>query len=514
MIAPNTNIRLLKLPFEIDKRNQLTFTNLAAQTAYFEGLTALEYDNTTYQRQNNIIRFEAPIDDIREYNYVMYKNESYTNKWFYAYITHMEYKNDHTTDITIETDVWQTWQFDIVYKKMFVEREHVNDDTIGLHTIPEGLELGEYICDGITYDNTLDSFKYIVRVTEWTNGTKVYATNYGGVMAAGGAYICDTASEVVSAINSYASQGKEDAVISVYMCPSYLISNTSGSAQYSGQTSPNTYSKQISKPSTLDTYTPKNKKLLTFPFCYLNVSNNNGSNNTYMYELFNDTACNFQVKGVPVIGTSTKIIPYKYKTSSAEYNEEEGLMGGKFPTLSWSSDEYINWLTQNSVNIGLGIASNVITMAGGVGLMASGASGLAGAGSVVSGAMGIANTMGEVYKHSLTPNSARGNINGGDINVSSSKNGFYFYKISIKREYAKIIDNFFNMYGYKVNDVKIPNITGRTYWNYVKTIDCNIEGEIPQEDMQEIKDIFNNGVTFWHDASKFLDYSQNNTIVV
>ena len=73
MITPNTNIRLLKVPFEIARKNQLTFASLTAQTNYFLSLPHLEYDNTTYQRQNNVIRFEAPIDDIRTYNYVMYK---------------------------------------------------------------------------------------------------------------------------------------------------------------------------------------------------------------------------------------------------------------------------------------------------------------------------------------------------------------------------------------------------------------------------------------------------------
>ena len=85
--------------------------------------------------------------------------------------------------------------------------------------------------------------------------------------------------------------------------------------------------------------------------------------------------------------------------------------------------------------------------------------------------------------------------------------------MTIKQEYARIIDNFFSAYGYRVNSYKLPNLTGRTYWNYIKTIGCNITADIPQEDLQEIKDMFDNGITLWHDTSKFLDYSQNNTIV-
>ena len=129
------------------------------------------------------------------------------------------------------------------------------------------------------------------------------------------------------------------------------------------------------------------------------------------------------------------------------------------------------------------------------------------------GSIGIKNTMAEIYKHSLSPFTAKGNTNGGDINTCSGRNGFSFYNMSIKQEYAKIIDNFFSTYGYKINDVKIPNITGRQNWNYVKTIDANILGDIPQEDLQTLKDILNSGVTFWHNPSTFLDYSQNNPII-
>ena len=87
------------------------------------------------------------------------------------------------------------------------------------------------------------------------------------------------------------------------------------------------------------------------------------------------------------------------------------------------------------------------------------------------------------------------------------------YSLSIKPEYASIIDNWFDMYGYKVNEVKIPNITGRRNWNFVKTVGCYIDGDIPQSDMQEIKSMFDKGVTFWHNPSTFMDYSQTNDIV-
>lgn len=91
VIAPNSDLVLLKVPLEIDEANQLTFANATAQYNYFNGLTGkLAVDNYTYQRKDGTIRFGANFDDIIGYNYVMYRNTSYSSKWFYAFIENME----------------------------------------------------------------------------------------------------------------------------------------------------------------------------------------------------------------------------------------------------------------------------------------------------------------------------------------------------------------------------------------------------------------------------------------
>ena len=130
-LTPDTEIRLLKLPLSIDNKNQLTFTNLQAQTEYFMGIEDyIEIDNCAYQRKDNIMRFPAHIDAIIEYDYCMYKNKNYGDKWFYAFIVGMQYENDGMTNIQIQTDVFQTWQFNITWKQSFIEREmlSVTDD--------------------------------------------------------------------------------------------------------------------------------------------------------------------------------------------------------------------------------------------------------------------------------------------------------------------------------------------------------------------------------------------------
>jgi hypothetical protein len=44
----------------------------------------------------------------------------------------------------------------------------------------------------------------------------------------------------------------------------------------------------------------------------------------------------------------------------------------------------------------------------------------------------------------------------------------------------------------------------------VKTVDCNITGPIPAQDMVELKGIYNKGVTIWHSAANVADYSLDN----
>ena len=61
---------------------------------------------------------------------VLLCQRNYGEKYFYAYIIGMRYINDGMTEIAIQTDAFQTWQFDITFKQSFVEREmlSVSDD--------------------------------------------------------------------------------------------------------------------------------------------------------------------------------------------------------------------------------------------------------------------------------------------------------------------------------------------------------------------------------------------------
>ena len=558
VITPNTDLYLVQVPLEIDDNNQLTFANANAQFTYFSSLPRINGDGRfTYQRKDGVVRFDALIDDILEYNYVMYRNTSYSDKWFYAYITKMEYVNDRMTAITIKTDVWQTWQFDLTYKPVLIDREHQNTDVAGDNLLPESLELGEYVTNGnVENFGDASSFCIIAEVAQVENTGESATLSYrwaddsesrpvNPILNDSGRgtvpLVLDTftppqvptSRTIQNLVSIYDLAGLGDAIINVYMLPSTLIGTTHEIwlTATSGQTTKSSVfavpdaklgvyemtTKTITRPTTVDGFTPKNKKVLTAPYCYFNISNNGGSSNPYHYEDFGSTI-EFKIEGTFGVSGSVKAIPLDYKNISASENAlDYSVSGAKFPVCSWKSDSYTNWLTQNAVNMQSqwtsAIAGSTLTTLGSG--FTSGGAGLV-AGVFQSGANLISLAREQHLaktRANMTPDQVRGNLNAGDFTWAKYRTPFTYLPMSIKYNQARIIDEYFSQFGYKCDRVKIPNITGRRNWNFVKTIGCYIEANIPQDDLKEIKSMFDKGVTFWHNPATFADYSQNNDIV-
>ena len=536
-VSPQGNIYLCKTKLESDYKNQLTFTNATAQSTYFSGTVQKTYSNYTYVKKDNYVQVSDNIDTIIGCNYMYYRNVGFTTKIYYCFITRMEYINENCTRIYFETDVFQTWQFQIEYKQSFVEREHVNDDTIGLHTVPEQLETGDYTQQNIgpfggadLWVNYMSDFQFVVAISEWPFDQTLASVKYYNGIYSGLKYLAfNNATYLGNFLIDIQDESTGDPIYSIFVVPQFITGLDSTDFDYivSGHTSwkaawvPEAlHSKSISDDIRIadahildQDYSPRNNKLLVYPYRYILINNNAGSSADYRYEWFYDKGlvntyetCKFKISGTIGTGCNIKIYPTgygKYNIGATNKNLLYSLDGGKLPTCCWLNDPYVNWLTQNAVNMPLQALGNV-------GKIASGLTGnITGA---VSGITGIASQLGEIYTHSLEPNTAKGGVNQGDINCSDNI-GFSWYRMSIKKEYAEIIDKYFDMFGYKINLVKVPNITGRTNWNYVKTIDCNFEGDIPQTDLQIIKRIFNNGITLWHNPSTMLNYSNSNTIV-
>lgn len=521
-----TRVFLVNVPLVNDYKHTYNFLTSNNQLTYFMTRSIRkEITDFSYQRKEGVMRIPLGFDDAVKYNYVMYQNTSDSNKWYFAFITNYEYKGDDQTNITLETDVMQTYMFDYELLPSFVEREHVDDDTVGLHTVPEGLEVGEFVCCNRGQVEELQKCDIVVgstlAVTVNSDGKEVmedaWGVKYNGIYSGIAYYTCDgTKINMLNQwLEKFSEEGRADALKCMFLVPEFMTSGVQNDISVlaiPNKESATVMSYSIQKSDYQRTsYVPKNNKLNCYPYKYLLVSNNNGGSAIYQYENFSNATMEFSIAGAITPGCSIRMTPKDYK--GVAINDEEGLNLGKYPICNWTSDEYTNWLTQNSVNIGLSVASGVgqIVVGGAIAIggasFTGGMSGVVGASTIAGGVATITNTLAQKHQMSFTPPQSQGNINCGDVITSTKNNTYFFYGMTAKDEYLRIIDEYFSMFGYKCNRVKVPNKNHRNDWWFTKTIDVNIKNNgVPLPDMKKIKACYDNGITFWNQWMEIGDY--------
>lgn len=495
----------------------------------------LVYTSNTYsflREEKNSINVKVPYGTALQGNYLAFQNPDYSNKWFFAFIDSVNYISNETTRINYTIDIFTTWWEYWSSKACFVVREHVTDDTIGLHTIPENLETGEYILnESIINDTTLGDTCYIVGATTFPNMSKAEdslcgAGEYNGVYSAVKYFRYDTVSALDIVLELWNKAGKIDSVTCVFMAPKILCpvtptTDNEGNPQntVSESTAAYYYGKVISKQTTLDGYSPVNNKLKCYPYNYLYATNNSGGNAIYRYELFKGSNVEFGISCALVPGCSIRSNTIGYKaTNNSMVNYSEGMTAGKYPICNFANDVYTNWLTQQSVNMPYDTLKSTVTGATGGAVVG----GIPGA--IFGATMGFIGTiwqqMREKENHQFIPPQVEGNLNAGDVNASLGITCFSYYKMSIREEFARIIDAYFTRFGYLVNTFKIPNMQHRQNYNYVEISNsdtlCYSNNHnnimVPAQDLESINNIFRNGVTIWNNHTNLGDYSVSNNI--
>ena len=116
-----TNIRLLTgVPFSNDYKHTRWFDTHQSQTNYFLAKQPVHIiKEANFQRDNGLtfINVDKSIDQLRTVNYVMFQNSEYHNKWFYAFVTRLEYVRKEMTRVHFQLDVFQTWKFDMQFQE-------------------------------------------------------------------------------------------------------------------------------------------------------------------------------------------------------------------------------------------------------------------------------------------------------------------------------------------------------------------------------------------------------------
>ena len=271
--------------------------------------------------------------------------------------------------------------------------------------------------------------------------------------------------------------------------------------------------KHISISATINGVTPKNKKCFCYPYCFLKITNNSGEEKTLKWENFNYSYSGGQTGRVeikvdqclsqsPIFSAMPRYYEGFGSSDSIDPDNPHYIVQyNNFPQLPWNYNAYQNWFALNSNSILFGFLGKGLSTALSVGT------------GNFEGALGAGvNAMGEwlsMLDKKKQPEQTRGNVQG-NLMAYIATAGLYAEKYEAKAEYIVMIDEFFSHYGYLVNETKVPTFHKRPNFDYIKTRDINIVEDIPQEDIEELENIFNDGVTVWHNINTYGDYNVNN----
>lgn len=513
-IIPNTTIKVLKnVPLRSDYKDTIYFESPTAQSNYFSSCTKFTFQKNTYQRVNKgKIRINKIADDLYDCNYVMFQNSSYGHKWFYGFIESVEYVNNAVSEITYKLDCVQTWFFDMKINQCFVEREHSVTDNVGENLLDEHLEYGDLITKYFTFtipkSGQLGGLYTIVASTFGSDGKFTSGCMINKVYNGLNFYAFDTREEKgVNELNEWLksvnSAGKIDGIVSIFMMDANFYDKT-------GLFSPIQMALDKSNFVKLDgDYIPRNKKLYNYPYNFLRVTNQNGSDEDFKFENFDDTKNSnegsivFNYFGDLSPNPTTIVYPLsRYEGVAMDVSKNVTI--NNFPQCAFTNDAYVAWLSQNAGSL----SSQLLSSVAGIGMTIA-TDGLTAA-TGIKGIEGIASLIGQYTDEARRPPKARGNVSGG-LMACLGTYAFEFKQMTIKKEYLKIIDDYFDMFGYACHRVKTPNISSRPHWNYVKTNGCVITGSVPCDDLITIQNAFDSGIRFWKHGSEVGNFNLNNS---
>lgn len=380
--TPQSTIYLLK-GLEIDAMNNTfwgAFDTPEKQFNFFmDNYDHIEFNDYTYQRKDGTVVVTGSYDDLRLYNYLIYKNGNVGNKskYIYCFITSLGYLNEKATSITFETDVIQTWRFEIErnFLPSFIAYEHrpqwYKDTSIDnnqrpcINTQPENLEIGtDLVSDKQYFMRITNNTSYaIISMTSDLNGSDSYSFGVLGSPSQLNYYVIpfntltgldiktiniDGQATTISGLSEIMDAIRKDEKL-VGKCVSITINNSLCGITYNNgvpnfkskyylkhdydkfsaiSVSLSTYNSMISNNDadyitynlngSIDSFIGFNRftKLYTYPYSYILLSDNNGTSKVFKNELWKDPRdIQFISIGCPS-SSKINIIPKNYKVNN------------------------------------------------------------------------------------------------------------------------------------------------------------------------------------------------------
>lgn len=520
-IVPNSIVQYFKnLNLSPGYENAMYYASTAAKDAAFAAIAtqALTESAVSYvYKDKNVFRSGLPISTLYNARYMRFQNTSFENKWFYAFITSVDYVNNGLTEITFELDDMMTWMGDFTLEPCLVLREHTATDNAYDHLVAEDLPTGDYVL-AHREEVAVNSDPQLVLSVARTSSATGAVGQYKGNLLSGAEYrkynisptgVTDLQTDIDALIAAY----QKDAMISAQVVYGVMAPQAADAALQPLPVINNFTGAYKSDGHAFGAYTPKNKKLYNYPYCLIGVFNSEGSEQEFRYEFFSDHYVHFYLFGIAADAPEMAILPTQYKGSGIDYVEDMLMTMKQWPQASIAVDQYKAWVAQMTSGGGwVSVAGKVAKTAAaiGAGALTGGPVGaLAASGGVMSLASEALNLIQDNIKYDAMPDAVQGTANS-SILLGINDKRFVIYHRQITPEYAKVIDDYFTAFGYRVNVVKTPSMANRPKFTYVQTYKCSIAGSLPAQAARNIERIFDTGCRFWRNLSEIGDLTLNN----
>lgn len=548
---PNTTLYVGVVPWNSDLKNVQSYNSRTEQISAIQGLLTHKYEHINIIRRDSDTILKGVNEDLTQCNYLMYQNADISNKWYFAFIDNVQYNSLNSVIISHTIDVWQTYQFDITYYKNLILRSHVakSTDTVGRWLAPEPISVApEFERKHNVFNDISWTPQYVLHSTSVYNpNTKKYeykGSGTGASLSAEYGIFVDSDTDVQEVVKKYGKlspaealksdnddeysnwiadlltgqiesfekslnnavklisttsisqlQDHRNELIGLYAIPAWVHNGTNKYATN------NIKKKEVTTTLPTETlacgYAPRNKKMLSSLCKAYLFYNENGFKLPLKPELFTSDTPVFTVKSTE-LSTNGFLLQigsyadYTAKTNKISYNCENRLGYDANTGL----DKVLNTLTSavGVVNAVGSVASQAF--AGNVGGAVQGAVG------AVQQSINMIDALGQ-----------RGVNTGasGDIMSITEKRAMpVFADVSPTIAQCRYIDDYLDVYGYAINEIgKISSyMKNRTNWNYIQVANCNIKVSAPNDDFNKLKQMFESGVTIWH--NHFGDYDQSN----
>lgn len=525
-IEPNTIIKLYTgMPLDTSYQNTLYFDSLASQTSFFH--TNNRYHKTsltrqTYQRvEKGKMRIAIKADEIYTCNYLAFQNSNYGNKWFYAFITGIEYINNETSEVSFVLDILQTYFFDITFNNCFIERQHTIGDAIGENITDEPIAIGDYVTNSYMKSGLFNDYSVVLATTEgslFSNDNVALYTKYPAGLVGGmpslityivfSASVTESISAVQTIIDNIVAQNKVDSIISLSLIPTALVPSVTDTTVKIFNTS---------RPTTLKGYTPKNNKLFTYPYSYFSVENGH-TEQVYRYEYFTDPSnITFELDGTLSNQPQVSMTPLNYMNITKNFLKKQVI--SDFPFLAYSIDTYKQWLATQGQAYNISIAGGFLNaLTGSVESVTPYTASNSETGETMKGAtwepgkpmsalLSLMQTQNSAHIEQTKGDKVQGQ-NSATIDIATRAKDFYTIHKTLTPSYLRIVDDYFTRYGYAIKRNEVPVFKARKHFTYIKTAGCQVIGNAPADDIARIGNIIDKGITFWVNANEVGSYSE------